>query len=858
MAARELPSGTLTFFFSDVEGSTKMVQRLGPRWKDALETHERLVREAFAGTGAVEVRTIGDAFFVVFPTADAAVTAAVAAQRKHATAAWPHDGVVRMRIGLHTGIGERGGDDYVGIDVHLAARIAGAAHGGQIVASDQTRALLRPADGVGLRDLGEHRLKDVGTLRLWQVTAPGLASEFPPLASLEVPSNLPADASELIGRDREAGEVRELVRAKRLVTLTGPGGTGKTRLSLRVAREVMPEFPHGVFFVALEPIRDPGLVPATIAGALSLPEDPARPAADVLKERLRDRATLLVLDNFEQVTAAAPLVGDLLKAAPRLRCLASSREALRLYGEQEYPVPALSEDDAVALFVERARMVKPSFEVTDATRDTVRAICARLDRLPLAIELAAARMKAFSLEALWSRLDKSLSVLTSGARDLTERQRTLRGAIAWSYDLLGGTERAVFRRLAAFVGGCRIEAAEAVCDPDGALDVPVADALPAFVDKSLLRCAEDPDGETRFTMLQTIREFALERLAEASEAADAARRHAAWVALLTEGAKRALSAGDDAPHLDRLAQEHDNIRAAISWALETGEAGAGMRVADAVWRFWQQRGHLAEGRALVERLLALPAAAAPTVERAKGLAALAGLAYWQGDFAPVAAAYAEASAIHRRGSDRAALAEAVFDQAFVPFLSGDLEGARALLQESLALYAEIGDPGGAGNVGDALAALFFRQGKMAEALDAQRAVVVNRREQRNTFRLVDSLTLFALLLFDAGMAEEGRAAVEEALGVLRERGNVTGEVGLLLMCAHRAVRQGEPARAARIVGAVEAIRERTGAGTTPLEVLGVRHPGDEAREALGSEAYAREVAEGRKLPLEDAIALALA
>ena len=858
MANRPLPTGTLTFFFSDIEGSTKMVQRLGPRWKDALERHEALVREALAPNGGVEVRTVGDAFFVVFPTADRAVAAAVAAQRAHAGATWPEDGTVRMRVGLHTGIGELGGDDYVGIDVHMAARIAGAAHGGQIVVSDQTKEQLRsPGEAIGTRELGEHRLKDVGTLRLWQVTAPGLETAFPPLSSLEIPSNLPADATSFVGREREVTEIRELVRSKRLVTLTGPGGTGKTRLSLRVAHEITPEFPHGVFFVALEPIREAALVAATIAQALSYPEDPKRPATQVLKEGLRDRATLLVLDNFEQIVAAAPLVGELLAAAPRLRCLASSREALHVYGEQEYPVPALSEGDAVALFVQRAEMAKPGFAVTDANRDAIRAICARVDRLPLAIELAAARVKVFSPDAIRTRLERSLALLTSGSRDLPERQRTLRGAIAWSNDLLDEPEKALFRRLAAFVGGCRSEAAEAVCDPEAALGMLVIDALPSFVDKSLLRCSEDPDGETRFAMLETIREFAGEKLEESGEADEVRRRHAAWVLALCREAEPALNGGDDAPWLARLAVEHDNIRAALRHVEATGSAETGLAIAGAVWRFWQQRGHLAEGRSTCERLLALPAAAAPTAGRAAGLSALAGLAYWQGDFAPLAASYREGVAIYRAIGDRPRLAEAIFNESFVGFVSGDLELGRARLEESRALFEELGDANSVSRANEALAAIQFRLGALPDALETQAQVVRHRRAGRNAFHLADSLTLYALLLFDNARIDEGRRAIAEALEMQRAMDYESGAVALLMIAARQLVREGEAARAARVCGAVAAIRERTTVGATPLEILGIPDPEIGAREALGAEAFEREFAAGHALTVEQASELAL-
>jgi predicted ATPase/class 3 adenylate cyclase len=858
MATSELPTGTLTFFFSDIEGSTRLVQRLGSRFKDLLERHEALVRDALGASGGVEVRTVGDAFFVVFPTADAAVIAAVAAQRALAVEQWPKDATLRVRVGLHTGLAVRGGDDYVGLDVHLAARIAGAAHGGQIVISDQTKTLLRePGAGVSVRDLGEHRLKDVGSLRLWQVVAPGLPGDFPALASLEIPSNLPADTTTFVGREREVDEIRALVRAQRLVTLVGPGGTGKTRLSLRVARELVPEFPQGVFLVPLEPIHDPALVASAIAKALAISEEPTRTVTDVLRDRLRDGTTLLVLDNFEQVTPAAPLVGDLLRAAPRLHCLANSREVLHVSGEQEYSVPALSEEDALTLFADRAALAKPGFMITVENRATIGAIAARLDRLPLAIELAAARMKVFSPKALWARLDRSLSVLTSGGRDVSERQRTLRGAIAWSYDLLSGPERAIFRRLAVFAGGCRIEAAETVCDPQGAVEISIVDALAQLVDQSLLRAAEDPDAETRFAMLTTIRDYGLERLGEAGEAEDARRRHAEWVLAFAERAKPELSGGEDAPYLERLALEHDNIRAALAWALETGDAGVGLRLAEAVWRFWQQQGHLLEGRTLVERLLALPAASEPTIERAKGLTTLAGLAYWQGDFGPLADAYGEAVEIYRRLGDRAELAEAIYNQSFVASIAGDLDRARALLEESRTTYEALGDRAKLGNVTEALALQLYRQGHLEEALESATRVVELRREQRNTFRLADALTMYAFFLFETGRREDGRDAVAEAFAVQRARGNVTGVASLLLTCARLAIQEGDPVRAARICGAFAVIREQTAVGMTPMEAMRLPLPDDQARSALGEEAFAREFAAGRTLSLDQATALAL-
>jgi class 3 adenylate cyclase len=393
LSDRALPTGTITFLFSDIQGSTSLVSRLGAGFRPLLEEHDRLMRAALVPAGGVEVRTVGDAFFVAFPTAEGAARGAVAAQRALGTATWPEGATVRVRIGLHTGVGELGGGDYVGLDVHIAARIAAAAHRGQIVLSGTTRSLLRNTDELTLRDLGDHRLKDVGTLRLWQISADGLANEFPPLASLDPIMSLPESATAFIGREREVEQVRALVREHRLVTLTGPGGTGKTRLGVEAAGGLADDARDGVFFVPLAAISDPALIPVAIATAIALPENPTRPALEAITAHLRERSALLVLDNFEQLVRGAGVVSELQAAAPRVRCLVSSRESLHLYGEQEYPVPALSTADAVELFAQRARAARPSFTVTAANDAAVRAICERVDRLPLAIELAAARAK---------------------------------------------------------------------------------------------------------------------------------------------------------------------------------------------------------------------------------------------------------------------------------------------------------------------------------------------------------------------------------------------------------------------------------------------------------------------------------
>jgi predicted ATPase/class 3 adenylate cyclase len=497
----ELPTGTVTFLFTDIEGSTRLLQGLGERWQPVLEDHNRFLRHAIRDAGGIDLRTEGDAFFAVFQSAPAAVAAVAAAQRALAAHPWPEDAQVRVRMGLHTGEGAVGGDDYVGLDVHRAARIAATGHGGQVLVSSTTAELVGGGlpDGMDLRDLGEHRLKDLARPeRIFQLTVDGLPAEFPPIRSLETPTNLPVQRTSFVGREREVARVKELLRGPGLLTLTGPGGSGKTRLAIQAARTLLDDYPDGVFLTELGPITDPLLVPATIANAVGIKTEGVRPVMDTLTEQLRDREMLIVLDNFERVLPSAPAVGELLDAGPRLRMLATSREPLHVAGEKELAVPPLalpdpdaaaSPDDllrteAVGLFVQRATAVDPEFHLTDENAEAVADLCRRLDGLPLAIELAASRVKLLSPQAILERLEHRLELLTGGPVDVPARQRTLREAIGWSHDLLDEAERTLFRRLSVFAGGWTLDSAEAVADSKGGLDV--IELLGSLLDKSLV------------------------------------------------------------------------------------------------------------------------------------------------------------------------------------------------------------------------------------------------------------------------------------------------------------------------------------------------------------------------------------
>jgi predicted ATPase/class 3 adenylate cyclase len=871
----DLPTGTVTFLFSDIEGSTRLLTALGAGYPPVLERHQALLRTAFEAAGGVEIATEGDSFFVVFPSAARAVEAAIAGQRALASEVWPPDvESVRVRMGLHTGEGTRGADNYVGLDVHRAARIAGAAHGGQILLSGATRALVEATlpRGVTLRNLGEHRLKDLDRPEvLAQLVVDGLPTEYPPPRSLEAPTNLPLQITSFVGREHEVEEVRRLLKGTRLLTLTGPGGTGKTRLSLRVAEEVRADYPGGTFFVELAPITDPALIASTIAEAMRLREEPNRPVLESLKERLRGARVLLVLDNFEQLVSGAAVIGELLRAAPALTVLTSSREALHVRGEQEYAVPplglpdlrnlppatALSHYDAVALFVQRATSVRPEFAVTNANAPAVAAICARLDGLPLAIELAAARVKLFAPEAILARLDKSLSLLTGGARDLPARQQTLRGAINWSYDLLDGPERILFRRLSIFSGGWTFETAQEICDPTADMGLDVIDGLMSFVDKSLVRRDDSPTGDPRFRMLETIREYARERLAQSDDAAMIARSHGAYFAALARRAEPELLGSDQAAWLDLLELERDNLRAAMHWAAEAGDVQLALAMAGALWRFWHQRAHLAEGHEQLEALLRRPDAAVGTAARAAALTGLGGVAYWQGDFDLAAAEYAEALEIYRHLDDPAGLADALYNAGFVEMIMKRLEAARPLYEESLAIYGRIGDPTGLTKLREAMAFFLYLQQEYEPALALEEENLRTFRQLGEPFRIGNALTLTGLFRVYANQFDAARTALTEAMAIWRGAGDMPSIVNTLLVGAFALMAEGRAERAAEVSGAIAMLREPLGELATALDILNIEDPALAARRLLGDEAFDAAMQRGRALGLDAAVAAAL-
>jgi predicted ATPase/class 3 adenylate cyclase len=865
-----LPTGTVTFLFTDIEGSTRLVESLGDAYRPLLERHHALLREAIAAGGGTEVGTEGDSFFAVFPSAPRAVAAAADAQRALATEPWSSGATIRVRMGLHTGEGTLGGDTYVGLDVHRAARVAAAGHGGQVLVSGSTETLASSnlPEGIGLLDLGLHRLKDLSRAEhLWQLAIDGLPSEFPPPRTLDAtPNNLPLQLTSFLGRRREVADVRELLAANRLVTLTGPGGTGKTRLALQVAAEASEDHPDGVYFVALEPITSADLLMPTIAQSVGMP-DPGAATVQRVSEHLGDRRVLLVLDNLEQVDAGAPLIGDVLGQAPRTTVLATSRSPLRVYGEREYPVPPLGLPDprhlpdleqftqfeSVALFVERAVAVRPDFAIDNANAPAVAEICVRLDGLPLAIELAAARVRVLTPQAILDRLSDRLGLLSGGARDLPERQQTLRGAIAWSHDLLEEADRRAFARISVFSGGATLEQIEEVCFAP-AERVQSLDVVTSLVDKSLLR-EEAAGGVPRFRMLETIREFAAAQLDASGEADSLRARHAAAILAFAEEAAPFVLGAEGRTWLDRYELDRDNIRAAATWAVERPHTETALRMLSACWRYWQIRGYLIEARAFSEKALALADGDDYPEAREAALEAAGGIAYWQGDFDAARVWYQQTLDLARARGDDRAVANALYNITFTFAWQPEAqEGARKIGEESLAVNERLGDQLGIGRALWAIASSYYYSGDWEKAIQLNERALGIFRELDDRFMTGWTLYMRALVRMKTDpdlVVGDLRAAYE----VFRAADDVTGYILVFDAFAAAAHAAGDDVTAARLAGFSTATEHLTGSGLGSANRKLAEFYPDELRAT--DPQFAADYARGQRMELGDAERLAL-
>jgi predicted ATPase/class 3 adenylate cyclase len=810
------PTGTVTLLFTDIEGSTRLLERLGPeRYRDALDLHRRLLRKTFRRHGGYEVDCEGDAFFVAFARAEDAALAAGESQQALADAEWPDGQEIRVRIGIHSGEPLAAPPKYVGIDVHKAARVMAAGHGGQVLLSAATQRLL---DGEDMVSLGEHRLKDLLQPEpLYQLVVEGLPSDFPALKTLgNRPTNLPVQPNALIGRERELAEVIALLRDgdTRLVTLTGPGGTGKTRLALQVAAELLEEFPSGAFFISLAPIRDPALVVSTTAQTLGLREVAGERLADTLAFYLEQKGMLLVLDNFEHVLGAAADVSALLQRCERLNLLVTSRERLRLRGERMYSVPSLTVADpdldvhdllaieSIVLFAARAEAASGEFVLDETNASAVAGICARLDGLPLAIELAAARTNALPPHALLGRLDERLALLTGGDRDAEERQRTLRATIDWSYELLDRSEKALFAQLSVFPDGCRLDAAETVCDPDGDVSITVFDVITSLLEKSLMRRRVDFDGEARYWMLETIREYAVERRVAGGEV-DVVRRHAEfYFGLVGEVFGTEL---DMAAEIERLAAEHANLLAALSWAEESGEVGRlAVAVAD-LCRLWLHRGQLQEGMtwvdvALAHRQALEPELLVPLLIGAAAICRFAGeidraKSLMQENLRITAAS---GNRIRVRHGDLAA-AHTLADLADIATDEGDLDEAQALLERGLAV-------GGGARILASLGLLALTRDQLDEAQSYYERALVAFRGAGHDFNQAVAVAMLAEIARRRGDAPAARAHLGDALCGFKALGDEAAIADTLTGFARLALDDNDFARAARLCGAATRYR----------------------------------------------------
>jgi predicted ATPase/class 3 adenylate cyclase len=867
-----LPTGTVTFLFTDIEGSTRLLHELGDGFGELLSQHHRIVREALARNNGVEVGTEGDSFFVAFNTVTDAVNAAAQTQRALAEHRNRSGVDLWVRMGLHTGEARLVGDNYGGLDVHRAARISNAAHGGQVLVSAATahQALGSSGldDGVRLLDLGRFRLKDLAEPeQLFQLCIEGLRASFPPPRGLGNPLHLPPRLDEFVDRTREIETIQALLAESRLVTLTGPGGTGKTRLATEVGRLAVGDFPDGIFFVELAPIFDFSLVPSTVAQALSLREEGARPI-ETVTEYLATKQILMILDNFEQVVEAAPIVSDLLRAAPRLKVIVTSRVSLLVGGEHEYPVPpmsvpdperlpdldSLSEYESIDLFLQRARSVKPDFALTDDNAPIIVEICKRLDGLPLAIELAAARIRLLSPSEILARLGQSLSLLSKPGRDVPQRQRTLIDAIGWSYELLDPEIQTLFRSLGVFRGGWTLDDVEAVANPDGDLDIDVIDGLETLIGSSLVRALNPDETQTWFAMLQTIREFALQTLADVGELQHLRMVHAGYFASFARRAEPEIF-NDDQNWPDRLELEHDNLRAALRRFIDAGEIQEGLVMATHLWRFWQIRSHLAEGRAWLTELVNHPRSKDNAANRAAALIGLGGLSYWQNDFAATRIHYEEALRTFESIGDDRGVAEALYNIGFLFLIDGDTNGSREVHERSLAIYQSLNDELNVAFAQWAIAMSFIRDRQLDEAGRLAREALDTFERHHNWFGR--SLGEFVLLRIDRIVGDHDKVleTVRDSLQRPESQKDIGTMSSLLEVQANAEIALGRPRRGLKLAAAANHLRTEYGGGAPP-PLLELDDPRDTVRGELSETVIESIWAEGRQMSVEEALAYA--
>jgi predicted ATPase/class 3 adenylate cyclase/Tfp pilus assembly protein PilF len=912
-----LPSGAVTFLFTDIAGSTRLFQRWGEQWADLLYRHQEVIRLAVTAHGGVEVRTEGDSFFVAFSNPVEAVLATAEAQAALAAQDWPDHGVIRIRAGLHIGYATPQAGDYVALAVHQAARVSKAAHPGQTLLSEACASSVRMAlpSTLSLISLGTHRLKDFDIpLELFEVNGPGLASDFPPLETAwRGETNFPLQRTSFVGREHDTEQVRAILEHARLVTVTGPGGVGKTRLALHTATSMLTGAGDGVWLVELASLTDPRLVAAAVARAFGVPEDPDQPIVDTLVAWLRSRRLLIVLDNCEHVVeGCAELVDSILRTCPTVDFLATSRQPLEVEGEHVYrlsplglppddptmPSDEATEFEAVQLFVERARAHQPAFTLDALTVQAVTSICRRLEGVPLAIELAAARLRSLSIDTIDARLDDQFRLLTGGHRFALPRQQTLRALVDWSYNLLDDDERALLRTLAVFSGGWTLEAAEAVAAAPDSGELEVLDLLTSLVDKSLVQ-AESRGSDVRYGMLEIVRQYAEQQLIERGDAAvtGVRRSHRDFYLTVAERARQEMDTGAQRLWLDRLDVEDSNLRTAMQFSFDDAEGAApALRLLAALCRFWVMRGRAVEG--MEQATAVLGRADAPTAERAAALVAVANLYNRAGDFAGASQLLDEALAVRRQLDDDVGCAEALNDLAWLATRRGDYASARAAGQEALQL-ADTAEAGAhlRGRIHATLGDLVEREDLLAGRVHFEQA---RRYFEEVGDRGASARVLNNLGLIDLSLGDHlaSRRALEECLSIFSDLQDaaalptVLSNLGLIaieereferaqdlftrgLTLGHRTLDKelmvytllglamaagglGDSHRGAVLHGAVDTLSTDVGMALDALEARLRQRSQEELRLAMGETEFAEAHTAGASLALDDAVAFALA
>jgi len=920
-----LPTGNVTFLFTDIEGSTKLAQEYPDEMSSLLARHNEILSQAFEGNNGFVFRTVGDAYCVAFHRPEDAISAALDAQRLLNQEAWS-PAPIKVRMGIHTGAAQiEGGSDYSGYStLALVNRIMSAGHGGQILISKTVHEVFSNnfPDEIYLVDMGEHNLKDVfQPQHLYLLGAPDLPFEFPPLKTQKtVNHNLPVKLTSFIGREREREVIKTRLEDTRLLTLIGPGGTGKTRLSIQSGGELLPTFQDGVWLVELAPITDPGLIPQAIASVFGVRESPDRPLIEIIKDYLRAKSSLVILDNCEHLIEACAIIAEILiQACPNLKIIASSREALGISGEITYRVPslllpdltrvtrqALLEYESVQLFVDRASLASPKFQLTDRNAFSVAQICHRLDGIPLALELAAARTRVLTVEQIAERLDDRFRLLTGGSRTALPRQQTLRALIDWSYDLLSDTEKALFRRLAVFIGGWTLEAAEAVCSGDGVDQYEVLDLLTQLVDKSLAH-TDEGDGVIRYLRLETIRQYAREKLLASDETVRVRHRHldyyVNWAALQDES----YINPQQEQVIRKVGLEYGNIRSALSWAVE-GHLEKAMILVSSASITWPliMLGRITEARDWFEQINSKFESLSPLEQEANtGLASLRARVlnrYSQvlmnlGDHEASRSVVEESIKISRKSQDLQTLSEALGSLGHCALYAGDpdaaleaaLEGIRICEREGFLkeliwandamvhIYNLLGDKAEVRNYRERGSKILALAGVPIDPVDTEfdRALeTINQQDfdrgvkhmdaaveimeaNKDKYRLTSTQSHFAHSLRDQGAYQEALRYYRRTIQLWQDWGH-RGAIAHQLECfAFISVASEQYVRAAKLFGAAESLREVTNSIRTPAEQNEFEEAKSRLQANMGEGEFNKAWEEGRSITMEQAIEFAL-